>query len=110
MGGSTPVRGPSLAYCLNLLGGGALVVEGEEAGEDFFFGEVGGPTVGGEDCLVEGAVSVGEPLGTLVVEVGEGALGKVARVDVWAFRPNCALCGLQIYIPGVGSRGGRSGG
>jgi len=32
--------------------GGALMVHGEEADEDVVFGEVGGPTVGGEDGFV----------------------------------------------------------
>jgi len=46
---------------------GALVVEGEEAGEDFLVGEgltiqFQGPAVGGEDGLVEGAVGRGEPV------------------------------------------------
>ena len=49
------------------------MVEGEEMGEYLLGGEVGGPAVGGEDGFVEGAVGVGEPGGTLVVEVGEGA-------------------------------------
>jgi hypothetical protein len=68
------------------LGGGALVIQGQEAGEDFVFGEVGGPTVGGEYGFVEGAMGVGEPFGALIVEVGEGALledglGGVRRVE-----------------------------
>jgi len=50
--------------------GGALVVEGEKAGEDFVSGERGGPAVGGEDGFVKGAVGVGKPFGTLVIEVG----------------------------------------
>jgi hypothetical protein len=37
------------------------VVEGEEAGEHFVAGEVGGPAAAGEDSFVEGAVGVGEP-------------------------------------------------
>jgi hypothetical protein len=37
--------------------GGALVVEGEETGEDLLVGEGGGPAVGGEDGFVEGAPS-----------------------------------------------------
>ena len=68
------------------LGRGALVIEGEEVGEDLLGGEVGGPAVGGEDGFVEGAVGVGEPGGASVVEVGEGALfefvgGGVGRVE-----------------------------
>ena len=68
------------------LGGGALVVEGEEVGEDLLGGEVGGPAVGGEDGFVEGAMGVGEPVGARVVEVGEGAfleffLRGVGRVE-----------------------------
>ena len=62
------------------------MIQGQEAGEDFVFSEVGGPTVGGEDGFVEGAMGVGEPLGALVVKVGEGAflknsLGGVRRVE-----------------------------
>ena len=45
----------------------ALMVEGEEAGEDFVAGEVGGPAIGGEDGSVEGAVGVREPFGAVVV-------------------------------------------
>jgi hypothetical protein len=55
------------------LGGGALVVEGEEMGEDLLVGEGGGPGAGGEDGFVEDAVGVGEPLGAGVVELGEGS-------------------------------------
>jgi hypothetical protein len=51
----------------------ALVVERQEADEDFLLRQVRGPAVGGEDGCVEGAVSVCEPLGAGVVEVGEGA-------------------------------------
>jgi hypothetical protein len=51
----------------------ALVVERQEADEDFLLRQVRGPAVGGEDSCVEGAVSVCEPLGAGVVEVGEGA-------------------------------------
>jgi len=72
------------------LGCGPFVVQGEQAGQDIFFLEVGGPSVGGKDGLVQGAVSVGEPLRTLVVEIGEGAFGKVARVDVWRVEPGVA--------------------
>jgi hypothetical protein len=50
-----------------LLVAGTLVVEGEEAFEDFGVGEVGGPSVGGEDGLVEFAVGVVEPRRALVV-------------------------------------------
>ncbi len=60
------------------LGGGALVVQGEEVGEDLLGGEGGGPAVGGEDGLVEGSVGVDEPLGASVVEVGKGALLQTA--------------------------------
>jgi len=56
-----------------LLRRGALVVQGEEPGEDFVAGEVGRPAVGGEDGLIEGAVSVGQPLGALIVEIGQSA-------------------------------------
>ena len=66
------------------------MVQGEQAGQDIFFLEVGGPSVGGKDGFVECAVGVGEPLGTLVVEVGQGAFGKVARVDVWRVEPGVA--------------------
>lgn len=59
------------------------MVEGEEPCEDLLVGEVGGPAVGGEDRLVEGAVSVGQPLWTGVVELGEGA-------------------GLEVVVRGVG--------
>ena len=50
------------------------VVEGEKTGEDFVACEGGGPSVGGEDGFIESAVRVCEPLGALVVEVGEGSL------------------------------------
>jgi hypothetical protein len=55
------------------------MIEGEEAGEDVLGGEglssnCQGPAVGGEDGFVQGAVGVGEPGGTGVIEVGEGAL------------------------------------
>ena len=57
------------------LGGGALVVEGEETFEDLLGSEglvvdFDGPAIGGEDGFVEGAVGVGEPGGTLVVQIG----------------------------------------
>jgi len=35
-------------------------------------------------------MGVGEPGWSLIVEVGEGALGKVARVDVWRVEPGVA--------------------
>ena len=63
------------------------MVEGEETGEYLLGGEVGGPAVGGEDGFVEGAVGVGEPGGTLVVEVGEGAFFQVGCGDVGWVEP-----------------------
>ena len=69
------------------LGGGALVIEGEEAAEDLVASEVGGPAVGGEDGFVKGAMGVGEPFGALVVEVGESALGQPGRIDVGRVEP-----------------------
>jgi hypothetical protein len=68
------------------LGGGSLVVEGEEVGEDLLGGEgltinFQRPAVDGEDGLVEGALGVREPGGALVVEVGEGALLEVGFGD-----------------------------
>jgi hypothetical protein len=71
-------------------GGGALVVEGQEAGEDLLGGEGVGPGVGGEDGLVEGAVGVVEPGGALVVEVGEGALFEVFFWRVGRVEPSVA--------------------
>ena len=60
------------------LGCRPFVIQGQEAGQDFFFREGGGPSVGGEDGLVEGAMGVVEPgalaFGALVVEVGEGTV------------------------------------
>lgn len=52
------------------------MVEGEEAGEDFLGGEVGGPVVGGENGLVEGAVGVGEPGGALASRAYSMHLGR----------------------------------
>ena len=49
-----------------------------------------GPAVGGEDGLVEGAVGVREPGGTLVVEVGEGALFQIFGGDVGRVEPGVA--------------------
>ena len=66
------------------------MVQGEEAGEDFFLGEVGGPAVGGEDGFVEGLVGVGEPGGSQIIEVGEGAFGKFVRIDVGRIEPGVA--------------------
>jgi hypothetical protein len=62
------------------------VVQGEEVSEDLLSGQVGGPVVGCEDDFVEGAVGVVEPGGSLVVEIGEGALfeflfRRVGRVE-----------------------------
>jgi len=96
--------------------GGSLVVEGEEAGEDFLVGEVGRPAVGGEDGFVEGAVGVGEPLhfsfSASVVELGEGAVfevgfGGVGRVEpVVAEADEFAGCvGDGADDGGVGLRG-----
>ena len=50
------------------------MVELEQAGEDFLIADIGRPTVGGKDGPVEFAVSVLQPRGTFVVEIGEGAL------------------------------------
>ena len=50
------------------------LVQGQEAFEDGFFGEVGGPAVGGGDGGVEFRVAGGEPGGADVVEFGEGAV------------------------------------
>jgi hypothetical protein len=41
------------------LGGGALVIEGEEVRKEVLVCQVGRPVVGGEDGAVEGAVGVG---------------------------------------------------
>ena len=51
-----------------------MQVEGEEVFEDGCVGEIGGPAVGGGYGGVQRDVEVGEPGGTLVVEVGQGAL------------------------------------
>jgi hypothetical protein len=42
-------------------GGSAVEVEGEEAGERVFLGDVGGPAIGGGDHGVEVAMRVVEP-------------------------------------------------
>ena len=55
---------------------GALVVQGEQTGEDFLIGKVGRPAVGGEDSFVEGAVGVGEPTRAVVIQVGQGAFAQ----------------------------------
>ena len=84
------------------------MIEGEEAGEDVLFGEVGGifrPAVGGEDGAVEGAVSVGEPGGTLVIEVGEGALLQVGfgeRIALSVFGVEPAIAKADEFSRGVG--------
>ncbi len=69
------------------------MVEGEEAGEDFLvregFGGFG-PAVGGEDGAVEGAVGVGQPLGAVVVELGEGAVLEVGLGDAGRVQPGVA--------------------
>ncbi len=61
--------------------GGALVVQGEQASEDFVFGQRPGPAVGGEDRLVERAMGVFEPGafagGAQVVKLGEGTVFQV---------------------------------
>jgi hypothetical protein len=59
------IRFPLLLY--------SLPVQCQEAGEDIVVGEVGGPAVGGGHGGVEGGMGVGQPGGTLVVEIGEGA-------------------------------------
>ncbi len=51
----------------------------QQAGEDFGFGEVGGPAVGGHYGGVEGGVGIAQPCGTGVVEFGEGAVGQPLR-------------------------------
>ncbi len=61
-----------------LLGSGAVLIEPEQAGEDFVVGKracapVGGPAVGFGHGLVEDFVGVGQPGGAGVVEVGQGA-------------------------------------
>jgi hypothetical protein len=66
------------------------VIQGEQVGEDLLGGEVGGPTVGGEDGFVEGAVGVGEPFGTGVVEVREGALLEFFLWSVGRIEPGVA--------------------
>jgi hypothetical protein len=75
-------------------GGGSLVVEGEEASEDFVAGEVGGPAVGGKDSLVEGAMGVIEPSALAfvaqVVEVGEGAVLQLLGLDLRWVEPGIA--------------------
>ena len=79
--------------------GGALVVEGEEVGEDLLGGEgltikFQGPAVGGEDGLVEGAVGVFQPGafagGAEVVELGEGAVFEVGFGGVGRVEPGVA--------------------
>ena len=50
----------------------ALLIEREQPGKNLLLGKIAGPAVGGEDCFVECAVRVGEPLRALVVELGEG--------------------------------------
>ena len=58
------------------LGWRASVVEGQEAGEYFVVGQVGGPAVGGGDGSIEGVVEIVEPAAggaARVVEIGEHA-------------------------------------
>jgi hypothetical protein len=79
------LRGPgSLSRAAGLCGG-ALVVEGEEVAEYLLSGEVGGPAVGAEDGIVEGAVGVFQPgafsCGAEVVELGEGSVLEVGFRD-----------------------------
>ena len=82
------------------MGSGALVVELEEPGEDFFTGERVGPAVGGEDSAVKGFVGVGEPGGTLIIEVGEGAVFQLGGIDVGRVEPDVAQA--DEFAGGVG--------
>ena len=63
---------PRLLCCLKT-SCGALVIESEEVVEDFLLGECSRPAISGEHSFVEGAVSVGQPFRTRVVEPGESA-------------------------------------
>ena len=86
------------------LGGGALVVEFEEAGQDFIAGQVGGPAVGGKDGFIEGAVGVVEPgalaLFAQVIEVGEGAVLQFLGIDLGRIEPGIAEA--EEFAGGVG--------
>lgn len=53
---------------------GALLIQGEEAGENFIVRKRRFPTVGSKDCFIEFAMREVEPGWAFVVEVGERAL------------------------------------
>ena len=80
------------------------MVEGQEAGEDFLVGKVGGPAVGGEDGVVEGAVGIGQPFhfafGAGVVELGEGAVFEIGFGGVGRVEPGVAEA--DEFADGVG--------
>src|SRR3984885_15171492 len=67
--------------------GGSLLIQFQESAQNLISAKVGGPSVGGEDGFVEGAVCVCQPLGALVVEVGEGALGELIGIDAGRVEP-----------------------
>ena len=77
------------------LGCSALVVEGEEPGENFFVRETGGPAVGGKDGLVQLTSGRSQAtricVGALVVEVGERQLRELLRRGVGWIEPVIAL-------------------
>ena len=60
------------------LRGGAPIVEGELAIQDFGVGEGGGPSAGSEDGFIQRAVSVRKPRGTIVVF----GLGQTFRIVI----------------------------
>jgi len=81
---------------------GSLVVELEEAAKNLVAGERVFPSVGREDGAVEGLMCIGQPGGTLVVEIGEGAVLNLGSVDAWRVEPYVAKA--NEFTGGVGDR------
>lgn len=66
---------------------GALVIESEQPLQEFRIGERGRPAMGGEDGLIQFAVSIHQPGGARVVEIREGAALQFFRAGVWWIEP-----------------------
>ena len=69
------------------------MVEGQEAGEYFVVGQVGGPAVGGGDGSIEGVVEI--------VEQGAGGAARVVEIGERAGLQN----GGGFFIPGLDAVG-----
>ena len=66
---------------------GPFVVQSQQSRQNLLFCQVGGPAISCKYGLIQSAMHIRQPLGTLIVEVGKRALLQLLRLNLRRVQP-----------------------